>query len=117
VPTRLEATLTHLAQTPAFCQQPIGWIADAGHSQIWARLALQPSLSEEQSQPVQAGLCALRTQLSAHHGYAVVEAAPATLCQQLDVWGNPPGAQLLSLYKQHFDPYAVLNPGRYVAGL
>jgi hypothetical protein len=47
----------------------------------------------------------------------VVEATPATLRQQLDVWGNPPGAQLLSLYKQHFDPYAVLNPGRYVAGL
>jgi hypothetical protein len=56
-------------------------------------------------------------QLRAYHGYAVVEATPATLRQQLDVWGNPPGARLLSLYKQHFDPYAVLNPGRYVAGL
>ena len=36
VPTRLEATLTYLAQTPTFCQQPIGWVADAGHGQIWA---------------------------------------------------------------------------------
>ncbi|HSX78342.1 MAG TPA: FAD-binding oxidoreductase [Candidatus Saccharimonadia bacterium] len=117
VPTHLEATLTHLAQTPTFCQQPIGWVADAGHGQIWARLALQPSLSDELGQAVQDWLYTLRTQLRAHHGYAVVEEAPTTLRQQLDVWGNPPGAQLLSLYKQHFDPYAVLNPGRYVAGL
>jgi glycolate oxidase FAD binding subunit len=117
VPTRLEATLTHLAQTPTFCQQPIGWVADAGHGQIWARLELPPSLSDELGQAVQDWLSTLRAQLRAHYGYAVVEAAPTTLRQQLDVWGNPPGAQLLSLYKQHFDPYAVLNPGRYVAGL
>jgi glycolate oxidase FAD binding subunit len=117
VPTRLEATLTHLAQTPTFCQQPIGWVADAGHGQIWARLTLQPAPSEELCQAVQHWLHTLRTQLRAYHGYAVVESTPATLRQQLDVWGNPPGAQLLSLYKQHFDPYAVLNPGRYVAGL
>jgi glycolate dehydrogenase FAD-binding subunit len=117
VPTRLEATVAHLAQTPTFCQQPISWVADAGHGQIWARLALQPSLSDDLGQAVQDWLHTLRTQLRAHHGYAVVEAAPATLRQQLDVWGNPPGAQLLSLYKQYFDPYAVLNPGRYVAGL
>jgi glycolate oxidase FAD binding subunit len=117
VPTRLEATLTHLAQTPAFCQQPIGWVADAGHGQIWACLALQPCLSDELSQAVQVWLHALREQLCTYYGYAVVEEAPATLRQQLDVWGNPPGAQLLSLYKQHFDPYAVLSPGRYIAGL
>jgi glycolate oxidase FAD binding subunit len=117
VPTRLETTLTHLAQTPPFCQQPIGWVAEASHGQIWARLALQPSLSDELSQAVQGWLHTLRTQLRAYHGYAVVEAAPPMLRQQLDVWGNPPGARLLSLYKQHFDPYAVLNPGRYVAGL
>jgi hypothetical protein len=109
--------LTHLAQTPAFCQQPIGWVADAGHGQIWARLALQPCLSDELSQSVQVWLHALRVQLCTYCGYAVVEEAPATLRQQLDVWGNPPGAQLLSLYKQHFDPYAVLSPGRYIAGL
>jgi len=117
VPTRLEAILTHLAQTPTFCQQPIGWVADAGHGQIWARLALQPSLSDELGPAVQDWLQALRAHLSAYHGYAVVEAAPARLRQQLDVWGHPPGAPLLSLYKQHFDPYAVLNPGRYIAGL
>jgi FAD/FMN-containing dehydrogenase len=117
VPSRLGTTLTYLAQTPEFCQQPVSWVADAGHGQIWAYLALQPSLADEVTRTVQAWLQTLRTHLRADHGYAVVEWAPVTLRQQLDVWGNPPGAQLLALYKQRFDPYAVLNPGRYVAGL
>ena len=117
VPARLEATLTHLTQTPAFCQQGITWVADAGYGQVWAHLALQPSRADDLGRAVQDWLHTLRTQLRAHHGYAMVEWAPATLRQQLDVWGYPPGAPLLSLYKQRFDPYAVLNPGRYVAGL
>ena len=117
VPSRLETTLTYLDQTPVFCQQPVSWVADAGHGQIWAYLALQPSLVDTAGQAVQDWLQALRTYLRADHGYAVLEWASATLRQQLDVWGNPPGAQLLALYKQRFDPHAVLNPGRYVAGL
>jgi glycolate dehydrogenase FAD-binding subunit len=117
VPSRLEITLTYLAQTPMFCRQPMSWIADAGHGQIWACLALQPSLADDATRAVQDWLQTLRMHLRADHGYAVVEWAPTTLRQQLDVWGNPPGAQLLSRYKQRFDPHAVLNPGRYVAGL
>ena len=117
VPSRLGATLTHLAQTPVFCQQPLSWVADAAHGQIWACLTLQPSLVDDAARAVQDWLQMLRMHLHADHGYAVVEWAPATLRQQLDVWGNPPGAQLLALYKQRFDPHAVLNPGRYVAGL
>jgi FAD/FMN-containing dehydrogenase len=117
VPSRLGTTLTHLAQTPVFCQQPLSWVADAAYGQIWAYLALQPSLADDTARAVQDWLQTLRMHLRADHGYAVVEWAPATLRQQLDVWGNPPGAQLLSLYKQRFDPHAVLNPGRYVAGL
>jgi FAD/FMN-containing dehydrogenase len=33
------------------------------------------------------------------------------------MWGDLPGATLLRRYKQQFDPRAILNPGRYVAGL
>jgi glycolate oxidase FAD binding subunit len=55
--------------------------------------------------------------MRAWQGYCVVEYAPVALRQQLDVWGEAPGQQLLRLYKQRFDPQAVLNPGRYVAGL
>jgi glycolate oxidase FAD binding subunit len=115
LPSQLAATLTRLAQTPPFCQQAIAWLADAGHGQVWARLPLQPSA--DLGQAVQDWLHALRAQLQAQHGYAVVECAPAALRQQLDVWGPLAHAPLLSLYKQCFDPHAVLNPGRYVAGL
>jgi glycolate oxidase FAD binding subunit len=59
----------------------------------------------------------VRMQLRHGHGYCVVEYAPAALRQQLDLWGETPGQQLLRLYKQQFDPHRVLNPGRYVAGL
>jgi hypothetical protein len=59
----------------------------------------------------------LRAQVRDQHGYCCVEYAPASLRQQLDLWGESPGHQLLKLYKQRFDPHAVLNPGRYVAGL
>jgi len=117
LPSKLAATLTHLAQTPPFCQQDIAWLADAGHGHVWARLSLQRSVSADPGQAVPDWLHALRAQLQAQHGYVVVEWAPAALRQQLDVWGHLAHAPLLSLYKQCFDPHAVLNPGRYVAGL
>lgn len=117
LPARLEATLAYLAHTPAFCQQHITWLADAGHGHIWARLLLRPSLSDDLSRAVQDWLHTLRALLQAQYGYVVVESVPDALRRQCDVWGQPPGATLLSLYKQRFDPYAVLNPGRYVAGL
>ena len=117
LPSQLATTLTHLAQPPPFCQQDIAWLADAGHGHVWARLSLQPSGAADLAQAVQDWLYALRAQLQAQHGYAVVEGAPAALRQQLDVWGHLAYAPLLSLYKQCFDPHAVLNPGRYVAGL
>jgi glycolate oxidase FAD binding subunit len=116
VPTRLEA-LDVSSPRPPRSASSLSAGSPMPATVRSARLALQSSLSADLGRAVQDWLHTLRTQLRAHHGYAVVEEAPATLRQQLDVWGNPPGAQLLSLYKQHFDPYAVLNPGRYVAGL
>jgi hypothetical protein len=80
-------------------------------------VSLVASPEEEVQQAMHNWLHTLREQLRSQHGYAVIEHAPAPLYQQLDVWGTPPGAPLLALYKQRFDPYAVLNPGRYVAGL
>jgi glycolate oxidase FAD binding subunit len=116
-PAQLAATITQLAQTPTFCQRSIAWVADASHGQLWAHLTLVSPLTGDLSRAVQAWIEALRTQLRSHHGYVVVESAPDALRQQLDVWGQPPGSHLLALYKQRFDPYGVLNPGRYVAGL
>jgi len=117
LPSQLAATLTRLAQTPPCCQQEIVWLADAAHGHVWARLSLQPSVVADPGRAVQDWLQGLRAQLQAQHGYAVIEGAPAALRQRLEVWGPLAHAPLSSLYKQSFDPHAVLNPGRYVAGL
>ncbi len=117
LPGLLEEILAHLTQAPAFGQQGISWLADAGTGQVWVRVSLATSPEEDVQQAVHNWLHTLREQLRSQHGYAVIEHAPAPLRQQLDVWGTSSGAPLLALYKQRFDPYAVLNPGRYVGGL
>jgi glycolate oxidase FAD binding subunit len=116
LPSHLEDAIRHLTTT-AFCQQDVRWLADYGAGQIWAHLPLEQLPAADLSQTVATWLQQVRMQIRVWHGYCVVEYAPATLRQQLDVWGDTPGQQLLRLYKGRFDPQAVLNPGRYVAGL
>lgn len=116
-PACLAAALDALAITPAFAASPPAWVADASYGQIWAHIALTTPWTAALAVTVQRWLATLRAQVRAWHGYVVVEAAPALLQAQLDVWGETPGTPLLALYKQRFDPHAVLNPGRYVAGL
>jgi glycolate oxidase FAD binding subunit len=51
-------------------------------------------------------------------GALVVEAAPAELKRQVDVWGETRGDfGLMRALKAEFDPKCVLNPGRFVGGL
>jgi glycolate oxidase FAD binding subunit len=102
---------------PACLQQDVSWCADYMQGQIFAHIRLAQPESEKVESAVSAWLAQLRTQLRQWYGYGVVAYAPATLRQQLDVWGETPGGALLRLYKQRFDPHGVLNPGRYVAKL
>jgi glycolate oxidase FAD binding subunit len=117
LPGHLEDAVQQLSLSPAFGQRGVHWLADYGTGQICARLPLEQPLAAGLTLAVSAWLQQMRTRLRAWQGYCVVEYAPAALRQQLDVWGEAPGQQLLRLYKQRFDPQAVLNPGRYVAGL
>jgi glycolate oxidase FAD binding subunit len=117
LPGNLATTIRQLPAAPAFSQPAQHWLADYTSGQIFVHLPLSHPLTEEVSTAVQAWLQHVRTQVSNQHGYCVVEYAPSSLRQQLDLWGEAPGQQLLKLYKQRFDPHAVLNPGRYVAGL
>lgn len=117
LPGCLQVLLEQLAQTPAFCSQPIAWLADASQGQIWARIPLPLAPVETCIPAVQHWLGTLREGLRTQQGYVVIESAPMALRPHLDCWGTPGGASLLALYKQHFDPHAVLNPGRYVTGL
>jgi glycolate oxidase FAD binding subunit len=51
-------------------------------------------------------------------GHAVIFSAPAKLKQANDVWGPATAAHaLMGKIKQEFDPFNLLNPGRFVGGL
>jgi glycolate oxidase FAD binding subunit len=44
--------------------------------------------------------------------------APDEIKSQIDVWGEVgPGRGLMRALKEKFDPEALLNPGRFVAGI
>jgi glycolate oxidase FAD binding subunit len=63
-------------------------------------------------------LTSLRQAVTSLGGTTVVEAAPATLKERLDVWGEP-GADfpLMRRLKEQFDPQGILNPGRFLGRL
>ena len=115
-PSSVEPALGLLDEAPAFCREPVRWLADAGIGSLTARLSIDAQADDLAAQ-VQAWLDGLRKRLDEQQGFAVVESAPESLITQLDVWGAPPGAGLLKLYKSRFDPRGVLNRGRYVGGL
>jgi glycolate oxidase FAD binding subunit len=117
LPNALVETVHHLMTSTTFSQSAHHWLADYTNGQIVLHLPLHEPLTGAALPAVRDWLHRLRAQIRHQHGYCMVEYAPAALRQHLDLWGEPPGQQLLRLYKQRFDPHAVLNPGRYVAGL
>lgn len=117
LPTAVVATLQGLTTAPA-CFSPVRpWLVDYTSGQIFVHFPLPQACTDDMLLVVRHWLQQLRVQLRDQHGYCVVEYAPTALRPQLEVWGESPGQSLLRLYKQRFDPHAVLNPGRYVAGL
>jgi glycolate oxidase FAD binding subunit len=117
LPSHLEAVLQVLAVPPPFACDTVSWWVDYVHGQVVAHIPLGVSESGDPVSAVQAWLTQLRTQVRGWHGYCNVTVAPPNLRRQLDMWGESSGGALLRLYKQQFDPQAILNPGRYVAGL
>lgn len=116
LPSHIAATIQQISAPQSFCQQGGQWLADYSNGQIFVHLPLD-DIERAADGMVSGWLRDLRAQLHNKDGYGVIEYAPAPLRRQLDIWGQSPGYQLLRLYKQHFDPHAVLNPGRYIAGL
>lgn len=63
-------------------------------------------------------ICCLDETASKLGGHLVVEDAPVTVKQAVQVWGAPgPALALMRGLKQRFDPASILNPGRFVGGL
>jgi glycolate oxidase FAD binding subunit len=117
LPSRLETALDQLLRPQRLFPQGGRWCADYVHGQITAHLPLAIPEGREIGSDVRNWLSQLRQHVRGWHGYCEVTYAPAALRPQLDMWGDLPGATLLRRYKQQFDPRAILNPGRYVAGL
>ncbi len=115
-PSGVETALALLDETPGFCREPVGWLADAGIGSVTARLPINEQADDLTAQ-VQAWLGGIRARLDDQQGFVVVESVPEALIAQLDVWGTPPGTGLLKRYKSRFDPQGLLNRGRYVGGL
>lgn len=117
LPSHLEAALRVLAEGPPFASDTVSWWTDYGQGQVVAHIPLSVSESGDWVRAVRAWLTELRTQVRGWYGYCNLTVAPSNLRPHLDMWGESSGGALLRLYKQQFDPQAVLNPGRYVAGL
>jgi glycolate oxidase FAD binding subunit len=99
------------------CQRGAGWMTDYVQGQLYLHVSLTASEVESHIAEVRFWLRQLRLYARDWHGACVVEYAPTALRAHLDMWGDLAGAPLLRLYKERFDPHALLNPGRYVAGL
>ena len=60
----------------------------------------------------------LRRAAQSRGGQLLILRAPAEITDQLDVWGETGAtAGLMRALKERFDPNALLNPGRFVAGI
>ncbi len=116
LPSHITTVIQQITAPQRFCQQGGQWMADYSSGQIFAHLPLENPETATHGE-ASGWLRNLRAQLRDGDGYCVIEYVPAILRRQLDIWGRSSGDQLLRLYKQHFDPHAVLNPGRYVGGL
>lgn len=60
----------------------------------------------------------LRKLTQARGGQMIILRAPDEIKNQLDVWGEAGETEgLMRALKEKFDPHALLNPGRFVAGI
>jgi glycolate oxidase FAD binding subunit len=63
-------------------------------------------------------LAEMRRMAQARGGQMLILRAPDEIKSQIDVWGEVgPGRGLMRALKEKFDPEALLNPGRFVAGI
>jgi glycolate oxidase FAD binding subunit len=63
-------------------------------------------------------LAEMRRMAQARGGQMLILRAPDEIKSRLDVWGEVgPGRGLMRALKEKFDPYGLLNPGRFVAGI
>lgn len=113
---RLSIPPASVAQAVAEIEQwsasgrPARYIAHAGCGTVWISLAADKNSA--------AWFGKLSALASEQRGHVVMAAAPPALKEGIDVWGSPPPSlAIMRDIKRRFDPQAILNPGRFIAGL
>jgi len=105
VPSNVLATMAH--QLPRLAGQQD--LLDFGAGLIYTVL---PGVELEAAQ---AWLANVRQLAKAQGGYAVVIAAPPSIQNSLDPWGQQPEVlPIMRALKARWDPAGILNPGRFI---
>lgn len=111
-PAALGAIVDALCRHAPVGEMPPALVAYAGVGVAFAHWPLSRSISVAAT--VQA-LANLRAAIAPLGGYVVVEAAPDSARDTLDLWGAPPDSlPLMRALKQQYDPQGILNRGRFL---
>ncbi|GAC1584816.1 MAG: FAD-binding oxidoreductase [Ktedonobacteraceae bacterium] len=108
LPTEVTHWLAHVEQVCQEQQIYATWRAHAGHGLVFVHLTGDDLISAVDE---------LRQEALKRRGSLVVTDAPATVAQQVDIWGPVPALDVMRNLKARFDPHNTLNPGRFVGGL
>jgi glycolate oxidase FAD binding subunit len=110
------ARLLMLGRTLEQVTRRYGWasqrLAMAGIGLAYSRWWLPTDCASTQ---LAAAIAELRSEIDRIDGYAVVEDLPATMREQINIWGKSPDTlPLMRTLRSKWDPAGILNPGRYV---
>ncbi|HEU5090340.1 MAG TPA: FAD-binding oxidoreductase, partial [Roseiflexaceae bacterium] len=115
---RIGVPASALGMAFAALQRHAAPAACAGYPGIGLVYARWPLPAASNAAGVGAALTALREELRAAGGYAVVEAAPESMRALLDLWGPAPDTlAIMRSIKQRWDPHGILNHGRYAGNI
>ena len=90
-------------------------MSHVGHGTVYLILA---NFVEKQMDLLANTLTILRNQVANIQGNLILEVAPVSLKNLIDVWGDVgTKSQLMTQIKSELDPTNVLNPGRFVSGI
>ncbi|HPU83741.1 MAG TPA: FAD-binding oxidoreductase [Candidatus Latescibacteria bacterium] len=116
VPSRLPRFLSMVADTLRNAAECVYFSASAGVG--CATLMVENPCDATVMQALLPALSEIRLQVVSSGGSLILQKLPTGWKEHIDVWG-PTGtaASLMKGMKQAFDPFGILNPGRFVEGI
>ncbi|MBI2524744.1 MAG: FAD-binding oxidoreductase [Candidatus Rokubacteria bacterium] len=113
-PARLCHWLAEVERLAGEASVPVSALGDAGSGVLWLSLGRAAA----DGGWLAGAVGTLREALSGEGGNLVVERAPRSLKDHLDVWGpiQADSLAIMKRIKREFDPTGILNSGRFVGG-